>query len=274
MQPIIGLSAIVLVIAALGAGSAAAQTPPRLQATGASGAAPMHLLPGEEFLPPEVRAKQADDFDNPAYPYVEVGEATWGRAEGMNGKSCQDCHGPGAQSNVKQAAASYPKYVASVGKVITLETRINICRRNGLNAPALQDGSEQMIAMTAYLRWLARGLPATANAGGPAASFFERGSELFYMKIGLLQLSCAQCHNQKFGQKFGGETLSQGHTLSYPVYSLSQHRMIPLHERFRMCNLLARAEPQPINAPDYVALELYLNWRSKHLPITAPGVRP
>jgi sulfur-oxidizing protein SoxA len=27
-------------------------------------------------------------------------------------------------------------------------------------------------------------------------------------------------------------------------------------------------------SPDYVALELYLNWRSKGLPITAPGVRP
>ena len=41
-----------------------------------------------------------------------------------------------------------------------------------------------------------------------------------------------------------------------------------------MCNKFARAEGQPDSAPDYVALELYLNWRSKSLPITAPGVRP
>ena len=50
--------------------------------------------------------------------------------------------------------------------------------------------------------------------------------------------------------------------------------MISLHERFRMCNQLTRAEPQAVGSPDYVALELYLNWRSKDLPITAPGVRP
>lgn len=274
MQPIIGLSVIVFMAGALAIGPAGAQTAAQAQTPGMGGAAAMHLLPGEEFLPSDVRAKQADDFDNPAYPYVEAGEATWSKPEGLNGKSCEDCHGPGSKSNVKQAAASYPKYVPSVGKIITLESRINICRRNGLNAPALQDSSDQMVAMVAYLRWLSRGLPAAVNVSGQAASVFERGGELFYTKIGLLQLSCAQCHNQRYGQKFGGETLSQGHALSYPVYSLSQRRMIPLHERFRMCNLLARAEPQPINAPDYVALELYLNWRSKQLTITAPGVRP
>ena len=114
----------------------------------------------------------------------------------------------------------------------------------------------------------------TAEVSGPAAPVFERGSEVFRTKAGLLQLSCAQCHNQNFGQKFGADTLSQGHTLAYPVYSLSERRMIPLHERFRMCNRLARAEAQPLNAPDYVALELYLSWRGKDLPITAPGVRP
>ena len=50
--------------------------------------------------------------------------------------------------------------------------------------------------------------------------------------------------------------------------------MISLHERFRMCNRLARAEPRPEGAPDdYVAMELGVNWRSKDLPVTAPGVR-
>lgn len=51
-------------------------------------------------------------------------------------------------------------------------------------------------------------------------------------------------------------------------------RTISLHERFRMCNGLARAEPQAEGAADYVALELYLNWGSKDLLITAPGVHP
>ena len=70
-----------------------------------------------------------------------------------------------------------------------------------------------MIGMTAYLRWLARGSPSTVDVTGPNAEVFERGRTLHQTKLGRYQISCAQCHNEKFGQKFGADTLSQGHTL-------------------------------------------------------------
>jgi len=217
---------------------------------------------------------QADDFDNPAFPFVEAGETAWSQQEGAAGKSCQDCHGSGAKNSVKRAAATYPKFAPDVNQVITLQTRINLCRQNGLRAPALPASSDQMSAMMAYLRWLARGSPPSVNVTGPSAPVFERGRTLFQSKAGLLQLSCAQCHDERFGQKFGADTLSQGHPLAYPVYSNSMGRLLSLHERFRMCNQLARAEVQEENAPDYAALELYLSWRARDLPLTAPGVRP
>ncbi len=274
MKPIPGVLVAISLFLVLSSSCASAQTGPLSRGLSEVQAPLARIIPGEEFLPPAVRAQQADDFDNPAFPSVQEGEAAWSRPDGETGKSCQDCHGAGQQNSVRHAAASYPKYAPAMKQVITLETRINLCRQNALRAPALADGSSELVAMTAYLRWLSKGLPSTVIAGGPDAPVFERGAELFHTKAGLLQLSCAQCHNQKAGQKFGAETLSQGHTSSYPVYSLSERRMIPLHERFRMCNQLVRAEPQPLNAPDYVALELYLAWRGRDLPLTAPGVRP
>jgi L-cysteine S-thiosulfotransferase len=231
------------------------------------------LIQGEEFQAPAIRAQQADDFDNPAFPTVEAGEAAWSVPE-QGGKSCQDCHGGGGQNALKGAAANYPKYDPAAKDVITLGTRINLCRKNNLSLPELAGDDARMIALISYLRWLSRGSPATADTSGPTAQAFERGAALYAAKLGRFQYSCAQCHNEKFGQKFGAETLSQGHPLAYPAYKVSEKRMISLHERFRMCNKLARAEGQPDNAPDYVALELYINWRSKNLPITAPGVRP
>ena len=237
-------------------------------------ASPQVIIPGEEFVPAAVRAKQSDDFDNPAFPFVQAGEAAWGKTEGAAGKACKDCHGAAPEQRVKAAVAGYPKFSHAAGSVIALQARINICRENALRAPALPMDSDPMMAMTAYLRWAARGLPAAADAKGPAEEVLEKGKQLYFKKIGLLQYSCANCHNQNFGQKFGGETLSQGHAVAYPVFSVGEKRMISLHERFRMCNRLARAEPQAEGSPDYVALELYLNWRSKGLPITAPGVRP
>ncbi|MGO8953541.1 MAG: sulfur oxidation c-type cytochrome SoxA [Rhodomicrobium sp.] len=271
MQPILGVPFMILAFASV---SASAQTDPRAQAPVEAQASLKRLIPGEEFLPAAMRAQQADDFDNPAFPFVEAGEAAFSRPEGAAGKSCQDCHGAGEKNWVRHAAASYPKYLPRAKQVISLQQRINICRQNGLQASPYPETSDQMTAMTAYLRWLSRGLPPAVDVSGPAAPTFERGRELYHMKTGLLQLSCAQCHDLKFGQKFGAETVSQGHPQSYPVFSVGERRMISLHERFRMCNQLTRAEPQPVNAPDYVALELYISWRSKDLPITAPGVRP
>ncbi len=232
------------------------------------------LIQGEEFLPSAIRAQQADDFDNPAFPFVDAGEAAWKRPEKAGGESCRDCHGKGGENELKLAAASYPKYAPDIQQVITLQTRINLCRKNHLGVAFLDGDDPQMLAMTAYLRWLSRGSPSTAGITGPGAEVFERGSMLYREKLGRFQLSCAQCHNEKFGKKFGADILSQGHPLAYPAYKADERRLVSLHERFRMCNRLARAEEQPDNAPDYVALELYIEWRSRDLPITAPGVRP
>jgi len=232
------------------------------------------LVPGEEFLRPSLRAMQADDFDNPAFPLVEAAEASWSTPAAPGGKCCRDCHGAEDKNLLKRAAASYPKYAPDLKEVITLQTRINNCRKNYLGEPALAGSDSRMIGMTAYLRWLARGSPSTVDVTGPNAEVFERGRKLYQTKLGRFQISCAQCHNEKFGQKFGADTISQGHPLAYPAYKSSESRVISLHERFRMCNKFARDEGQPDDAPDYVALELYLGWRSKNLPITAPGVRP
>ncbi len=275
MRPILGAAYTITICCVISGAIALAQSDQRRILVPEEASNPLRqLIAGEEFLPSAVRAQQADDFDNPAYPLVEAGEANWSTREGSAGKSCQDCHGAGPKNTIRRVAASYPKYAPDVKQVITLPARINLCRKNNLRAPLISEDSDQMIAMVAYLRSLARGLPSTVDVRGPNAEVFERGSRLYQTKLGLLQLSCAQCHNDRFGQKFGADTLSQGHPLAYPAFKSGEGRVISLHERFRMCAKLTRAEGQPDDAPDYVALELYINWRSKNLPITAPGVRP
>ena len=110
------------------------------------------LVQGEEFLPPSLRAMQADDFDNPAFPLVEAAEASWSTPAAPGGKCCRDCHGAEDKNLLKRAAASYPKYAPDLKEVITLQTRINNCRKNYLGEPALAGSDSRMIGMTAYLR--------------------------------------------------------------------------------------------------------------------------
>src|SRR5262249_43293147 len=155
---------------AFGILSASAQTDARAQTSAAASAAPLkRLIPGEEFIPAALRALQADDFDNPAYPFVEAGETAWSKQEGAAGKSCQDCHGSGSKNSVKRSAATYPKYAPDVNEVISLQTRINLCRVNRLRASALPADSDQMASTVAYLRWLARGAMPAIDVTGPAA---------------------------------------------------------------------------------------------------------
>jgi sulfur-oxidizing protein SoxA len=158
--------------------------------------------------------------------------------------------------------------------VISLAQRINHCRTTHMRAEPWSDGSADMVGMLAYLKNQSRGAPYKVTITGPAAPAFEAGKALFDAHMGRLRLSCAQCHNERYGQVFSGETLSQGHPLDFPAYDVSEGRVISLHERFRMCNALAKEDPKPLGSDDYIALELYLAWRSENLLIEAPGVRP
>lgn len=236
------------------------------------------LIAGQEFLPPEIRALQDDEFDNPSYSFVEGGERLFSIVNGEAGKSCQSCHEKGDHSKqydaLRTAVATYPKFSSQDNKVITLGRRINMCREKNMRAAPWDQSSTELLAMLAFLRSEARGLPANVDITGPNQPTFERGKALYETNMGRLQLSCAQCHNQNYGRKYGKDVLSQGHPLAYPAFKISEQRPISLHDRFRICNELARAEPQSEDSPDYVALELYISWRSKNLPITGPGVRP
>jgi sulfur-oxidizing protein SoxA len=42
---------------------------------------------------------------------------------------------------------------------------------------------------------------------------------------------------------------------------------------FVWCNTSIRAEPYPEGAPEYLALELYVAWRGRGLPMESPAVR-
>jgi sulfur-oxidizing protein SoxA len=235
----------------------------------------IELVPGRRYLSPKLAAQQADEFDNPAIPLVLNAERIWKQPDGESGKSCNSCHAKGTGPvPLDRPAATYPKYDAQAGKVISLEQRINHCRSTHMQATPWSDGSPEMIGMTALLKYQSRGSPYKVDVTGPAAPAFEAGKALFDARIGRLRLSCAQCHNERYGQVFSGETLSQGHPLDFPAYDVSEGRVVSLHERFRMCNVLAKEDPKPLGNDDYIALELYLAWRSQNLLIEAPGVRP
>jgi L-cysteine S-thiosulfotransferase len=230
------------------------------------------MISGYSFTPLKVRALQDDDFDNPGFAWLNRGEKMWGEVDGTAQKSCASCHAnPG--ETLRNAGATYPKYQDEAKAVINLEQRINLCRQAQMQASPWPYESEALLDMTTYVKSLARGVPVDVKTDGPAREAFALGGKLYNSRVGQLGMSCAHCHNDHYGKFYRTELLSQGHTNGFPAYQMKSRSVVSLHQRFRSCYLDIRAEPYELGSPEFVALELYLAWRGKGLPVETPAVR-
>jgi sulfur-oxidizing protein SoxA len=230
------------------------------------------LISGYYFTPLKLRALQDDDFDNPGFTWVTQGEKLWTQVEGSAQKSCDSCHAS-APETMRGIGATYPKFQDAAKAVVNLGQRINICRQDKMKATPWPFGSDAMLAMTAYVKIQSRNMPVDVQTDGQAKEAFDIGKTLYNERVGQLGMSCAHCHNDHYGDNLRAEVLSQGHSNGYPAYQSKPQRFISLHERFRTCYRDMRAEPYDLGAPEMVALELYLAWRGKGLPVETPAVR-
>jgi sulfur-oxidizing protein SoxA len=219
---------------------------------------------GYETMGRETRAMQDDDATNPAMFWVLEGETLFRTKEG-SGKACLDCH-----STLKGAAARHPARDAKSGRLLNLEQRINACRTEHMGAPAYAYESRELLSLTAYVAKQSRGLEIQSEEN-PAV---EAGRRRYQLRQGQLNLSCAQCHDERWGKKLAGAPIPQGHATGYPLYRLEWQSLGSLQRRLRNCIAGMRAEPYPLGAPELVELEAYLMWRARGMKMESPAVRP
>ena len=228
---------------------------------------------GYEFMGGEARAMQDDDTANPAMLWVLDGEALWSRKQGEAGKSCADCHAD-AQASMKGVTARYPAFDAARARPVDLEQRINICRSEQQKATPLPFESKELLALAAYIAMQSRGMPIEARDDEHLAPFLRAGADMFKLRQGQLNLSCAVCHDDNWGRKLAGAPIPQAHPTGYPLYRLEWQTLGSLQRRLRNCISGMRAETYAYGAPEYVELELYLMWRARGMKIETPAVRP
>ena len=243
-----------------------------LPASAAQPGRPDPLKSGIEFASADVRGMQADDFANPGMLWVARGEKLWSEPAGRSSKSCASCHDEAAKS-MKGVAPRYPRIDPGAARLVNLEGRINICRSRHQEAEPLAYETEALLALTAYVAHQSRGMPVAVTVDWQNRRNFERGRDLYYQRLGQINLSCAHCHEQNWGKRLLGETISQGHGNAYPIYRLEWQATGSLHRRLRSCFFGVRAEMPAAGSEDFLDLELYLAWRARGLPMETPGVR-
>ncbi|MGA7485618.1 MAG: sulfur oxidation c-type cytochrome SoxA [Xanthobacteraceae bacterium] len=254
-------AAVAVVTALLCASALAAEIPPADRKS------------GYEFMARETRAMQDDDATNPGMLWVLDGEALWTRKDGAAGKSCADCHGD-ARTSMKGVAARYPAFNATRGRPIDLEQRINMCRGDHQRATPLPFESKELLALAAYIGRQSRGMPIEIADDEQTRPFLQAGRDLFHQRQGQINLSCAQCHDDNWGQKLAGALIPQGQPTGYPLYRLEWQTLGSLQRRLRNCLFGMRATSYAFGAPEYVDLELYLMWRARGMKLETPAVRP
>jgi len=228
---------------------------------------------GYDFMSRETRAMQDDDTANPGMLGVLEGGALWTRKTGAAGRACAECHGDG-RSSMKGVAARYPALDDALKRPVNLEQRINRCRTERQQAPALAYESRELLALTAFVARQSRGMPIDIAIDARTQPFLDNGRAAFYRRQGQLNLACSQCHEDRWGKSLAGNAIPQAHPTGYPVYRLEWQSLGSLQRRLRNCLVGIRAEPYEFGAPELVELELFLMWRARRMAIESPAVRP
>ena len=219
------------------------------------------------------KAMQDDDTINPATLWVQDGETLWNQKAGAANRSCADCH-QDATVSMKGVAARYPAFSSARNVPVNLEQRINLCRSEQQQAPPLAYESRELLALTAYIGRQSRGMAVTPPDDGRLVPFVEAGRTLFNRRMGQIDMSCAQCHDDNWGKKLAGSFIPQAQPTGYPIYRLEWQSLGSLQRRLRNCMSGLRAEAYDYGAPENVNLELFLMWRARGLQIETPAVRP
>ncbi len=251
---------------------AACGQPPLPQMAADSGLTPSEIRSGSDFLQPETRALQEDDFSNPSYLWIDRGAVLYAQVPSESSAACASCHSASSRP-LEGVAARYPAFDAGTKSLVNLEGRINLCRQQHQDLPPLDYESDDLLALTGYVASMSRGAPLSVSIEGAAAPYYEMGRAYFFQRKGQLNLACSQCHNENWGQQLRGDTISQGHGNAFPAYRLEWQAFGSLHRRLRDCDAGIRAEPQDYGSELYTAVELYLVSRAGGLPVESPGVR-
>jgi L-cysteine S-thiosulfotransferase len=212
-------------------------------------------------------------MSNPGMFAVVEGIALWSEPDGEAAVSCADCHGEPGDA-MKGVVARYPAIDNASGEPLDIEGRINVCRTRHQRAEPLGRETRPLIALAAVVGHQSRGMAVSPDLNPRMDALRAEGREIWGRRLGQLNLSCANCHDDNWGGRLAGSLIPQAHPTGYPIYRLEWQDMGSLQRRLRGCLVGVRAAPLVPGSREAVALEAYLMERAAGLEIETPAVRP
>jgi sulfur-oxidizing protein SoxA len=228
---------------------------------------------GYDYIKPESRAMQDDDFENPGMLAVEKGQVLFNQKQNGTDKACAECHGEGGENLNTKNIARYPVYSEDAAEIVTLQKRISRCRDNTSGSKPLPTDHADLVNLETFVRHRAIGEAVNVQTDGAIAELLQAGEQLYNTRYGLIDMACYHCHDLYPGQMIRGQKISQGQGNGFPAYRLGTGEITNLHQRIQQCLTLMRAEPFAADSDEINLLGLYIMSRSNGLRIETPAVR-
>ncbi len=238
------------------------------------------------------RYRQLLQDGNPAELVVARGEALWKEKRGPKKASLEQCDlGLGA-GVVKGAYAQLPRHFADTDKVMDYESRVVHCmvtlqgldHATATKNPFSGTGQRQtdIEALVAYVVEQSRGVPVKISQAHPQEkASFDRGKQLFYMRAGPYDFSCASCHGVT-GQRIRLQDLpnianvkedAERAFTTWPAYRVSQGTLRSMQWRLNDCFRQARW-PEPVfGSPATVDLITFLGVKANGAKMDSPSIK-
>jgi L-cysteine S-thiosulfotransferase len=216
---------------------------------------------GNTFLSPSLQALQNDPARSPITLWLERGQSLW-QAQ------CTACHGD--MSQLKQAAATFPK-LAPDGKTLrNLEDQIVHCSKRTPAKAVLAIDSEPTLALSAALHDLARSQSINV---APVQPHLANGERLYTTRMGRINLACTHCHDEKVGANMRSEVISQAQPTGFPIFRQSWQTLGGIDRRLRACYSGVQAPMPEMGSTQLRDLELFLKVRAQGMPLDGPSLR-
>jgi thiosulfate dehydrogenase len=121
-----------------------------------------------------------------------------------NDLSCMNCHLNGGQKDLGWplvgVASLFPQYRGRSGRLITLDDRIRDCFVRSMNGTAPPNGSDEILAVSAYLAWISRGQPSGVSPAWRGRNKIPDSARIAIEDLDpatgrtLFERTCAACH--------------------------------------------------------------------------------
>lgn len=228
--------------------------------------------------------------DSPAELFELVGADLWKKPQGPKKASLERCDlglGPGV---VKGAHARLPRYFKDADQVMDTESRIFYCmqtlqgrdRKEALKRPfGNADKPSEMEYLTAFVAGQSRGYKLNPGTSHPKEQYaYALGKDLFYVRMGLWDFSCASCHGDK-GKRIRMSELpvlsdpkEAGPLIAtWPAYRVSNSQMKTMQWRINNCYRQMRT-PEPDWGSELVnSMNMYLTVTAKGATYRGPGTK-